>query len=658
MSFLAPLALIGLGLILPVLLLYMLRLRRREVVISSTYLWQQVLRDREANTPWQRLRRNLLLIIQLIALILLVLALARPFITVPAVSAARTLLLIDASLSMNAADSPDGTRLDEARARAREIIETLSDGAEASILRVGDSVEVIAPYSADRAVLSAALDRVTPGVGGADWDAALTLAAGTAGAFNAVEDFSIVLISDGGAISGAALPAIPGAFQYVRVGSSGDNAAISALAARALPGQPPQLFAQITNYAPEAVEVILDLRVDGALFAAERLTIPADGVVPFTSSALPDDFTTLQAGITRPAESAARDYLFADDSAYAIAPVTTARRVLLLADGGNLFLEQVLRTLPGVTLFRADPAGGIPAGTFDLIVLDGWLPNALPPGDLLIVNPPADSAIFTLGEPITAEVNPAALNSPRLVRDNGAGVDLALVEAAGGLSAVSLAAFRPVQAAWASPLAEVDGGPILLAGTLNDRQITLFGFDLRASDLPLQIAFPALMAALIDWYAPEDGIAVPSSSPAGNALPIRLPTGAGAARITLPDGTTRDLPHDRPELTFAETTQPGLYRIDALDADGAVSATAWAAINTYQADESDILPREVVRLGDAEIGGAQAEETGQREFWPWIAALALLVIVIEWLLYQRRQRAPGAFRPLQALRRQRSQGRP
>ncbi|MCS7070686.1 MAG: VWA domain-containing protein, partial [Anaerolinea sp.] len=207
MSFLAPLALIGLSLIIPVLLLYMLRLRRREVVVSSTFLWQQVLRDSEANTPWQRLRRNLLLIIQLVVLILLVLALARPFAIVPAVSAARTLLLIDASLSMNAIDSPDGTRLAEARARAREIVETLNDGAEASILRVGDSVEVIAPYTADRAALIAALDRVTPGMGGADWDAALTLAAGTAGSG---DDLTVVLISDGGALDDPTLPRLPG----------------------------------------------------------------------------------------------------------------------------------------------------------------------------------------------------------------------------------------------------------------------------------------------------------------------------------------------------------------------------------------------------------------------------------------------------------------
>src|SRR5512140_454513 len=104
MSFIAPAALL-LGLIaVPILLLYMLRLRRREVQVSSTMLWQQLLRDREANAPWQRLRRNLLLLLQLLILAALIIALARPFITVPTVTTGRIAVLIDASASMNATD--------------------------------------------------------------------------------------------------------------------------------------------------------------------------------------------------------------------------------------------------------------------------------------------------------------------------------------------------------------------------------------------------------------------------------------------------------------------------------------------------------------------------------------------------------------------------
>ena len=61
MTFLSPIALLFGLLALPILLLYMLKLRRREVDVSSTLLWEMLLRDRQANAPWQRLKRNVLL---------------------------------------------------------------------------------------------------------------------------------------------------------------------------------------------------------------------------------------------------------------------------------------------------------------------------------------------------------------------------------------------------------------------------------------------------------------------------------------------------------------------------------------------------------------------------------------------------------------------
>ena len=65
-GFLAPLALIGLVSVPLIVAFYMLRLRRPERPVSSTYLWQQLVRDVEANAPWQRLRRSLLLLLQLL----------------------------------------------------------------------------------------------------------------------------------------------------------------------------------------------------------------------------------------------------------------------------------------------------------------------------------------------------------------------------------------------------------------------------------------------------------------------------------------------------------------------------------------------------------------------------------------------------------------
>src|SRR5436190_1243446 len=72
-----PLELALLALAGPIIIFYMLRLRREELSVSSSMLWRRALMDRTANAPWQRLRRNLLLLLQLLLLLLLALAVAQ-----------------------------------------------------------------------------------------------------------------------------------------------------------------------------------------------------------------------------------------------------------------------------------------------------------------------------------------------------------------------------------------------------------------------------------------------------------------------------------------------------------------------------------------------------------------------------------------------------
>ena len=394
MSFLAPAAFAALAIAIPILLLYMLRLRRREVLISSTFLWRQVVQDTEANTPWQRLRRNLLLFLQLLILLLLVLALARPFITVPTISAGKIALLLDASASMTATDVAGDTRFAAAIERARQIVDNMNPRDRISLIRVADVAEPLTSYTADKNELRSALAGQTVSHGAGDWDTALTLAAaGAAGA----ENFSIVMITDGGVGSAASLPAnIPQPI-YVPIGESGDNVAITALATRALAGQPPQLFAQVTNYGAEPADISLVIRLDDVLRLSRSGTIPPRSQLPIPfSEPISEPFETLSAALTF--DNDAPDFLALDNRAWAARNEVNTRRVYYVSQTGNLFLEQVLRSLPGVQTFRGNVENKrLPADAFDLYIFDGWLPNTLPAGDMLLINPPNSTALFTLG---------------------------------------------------------------------------------------------------------------------------------------------------------------------------------------------------------------------------------------------------------------------
>src|SRR5215217_5151293 len=104
MPFATPLALLGLLFVPVVVAMYMLKLRRAERVVPSTLLWTRLLADVEANAPWQRLRRSVLLLLQLLLVLLLAVLAARPFLERPAGLARDLVVVVDTSASMAATD--------------------------------------------------------------------------------------------------------------------------------------------------------------------------------------------------------------------------------------------------------------------------------------------------------------------------------------------------------------------------------------------------------------------------------------------------------------------------------------------------------------------------------------------------------------------------
>jgi Ca-activated chloride channel family protein len=631
MNFLAPLFL-GLALLAgPIILLYMLRLRRREVVVSSSMLWERLMQDREANAPWQRLRRNLLLILQLIILAALVIALARPFLPVPSVAAGSVALLLDTSASMSAVDMPGGaSRLDAAKDRARALVGELGADEVMTVIAAGPTPQVLTPPTGDRSVLREAISRAEPTNAPADWDAALALAgASIAGR----EDAAIVIVSDGGLP--ADLPPVPAEVRYVQVGRSGDNVAISALAVRPLEDRP-QLFAAVTNYGDEAADVILSLEADGALIEAERLTVPAGETVTRTAADLPAETSVVRAGLTSPVQGGAVDYLALDDSAYAVYAPANGGRVLLVTER-NLFLEQVLSSMPGVEAFRADP-GPLPDEPFDVIVFDSWLPDDLPETNLLIINPPESTDIFTVGEPFQDTRFARQMDSPILTFVDFGGVavrEAVTVETPG----------------WGRNLVEAEGGPLLVAGTQGGRRVAVLAFDLHASDLPLQIAYPILIANLFDWFAPASPVEAADAVQPGDPVVIRPGPAATGYAVTTPDGTRQQFDIDSESPTFARTAQLGVYEVAILSG-GQTTSEAQFAVNLFDPGESAIAPRESITIGQEAVNGAAREdELGQRELWPWLAVAALIVLLVEWWVFHRGSAIPRRERAERADRR-------
>src|SRR5258705_453523 len=162
MSFLAPAAALF-ALALPVVVVFYLLKRKRVVkLVSSTLLWQKFLADTQASAPFQKLRHNWLLILQLLLLALIVFALMRPFFSGNARESSLRVVILDGSASMQATDEKP-SRFEKARAEALQWVDGLRDGEQMMVLLAGAITETKQPATSDKAALRRALRDCSPG---------------------------------------------------------------------------------------------------------------------------------------------------------------------------------------------------------------------------------------------------------------------------------------------------------------------------------------------------------------------------------------------------------------------------------------------------------------------------------------------------------------
>src|SRR3954470_17026211 len=121
MSLAFPLALAWAALTIPIVIFYILKIRLRQVPVSTTIFWQQIYDEKRPRSLWQILRHLLSLLVQIAWLLLLVFALAEPFFTWEVLQARRLILVVDNSASMRATDVTP-TRLDMAKQLGRQLI--------------------------------------------------------------------------------------------------------------------------------------------------------------------------------------------------------------------------------------------------------------------------------------------------------------------------------------------------------------------------------------------------------------------------------------------------------------------------------------------------------------------------------------------------------
>lgn len=615
MSLLAPLGLLALLTLPVIVILHMLRERRRRVIVPSLLLWQ-LLSQSHATRQRRRLSITLLLLLHLLVAALLALALAHPQWDLIGFGRQRHLaLVIDTSISMAApAPGTGGSRLDAARVRAQSLLGA-AGGGSATLIAAGPQAQVLDSDTSNSVRLVSALARLQPTGVGSDVAGALTLAEAS---LQGRPNPQIIVLTD------AALPALASELatrgttvplRWETIGGDLDNRAIVTFAARPASGAGlVQVYARVVNYGGGALRTVVRLYGDGTLLDARPATLQPDGEVELAWT-VPRGIGFLRA------ELDGNDPLPADDRAELSLAMYRLARVLLVSEQPAA-LERALRAVPGLELTVVAPAE-YRGNAADLTVFDGFLPAAWPSGGVLAIHPPRDATLLAAGPP-------APVSGEAAITPAGA----ALFEGI-SLGAVEFGPATPVTPpAEAVTLLSRAGQPLIFRWRVPGSAIAVWAFDLSQGNLTSRLAFPLLVARTARDLIPP---AAPGSALAGATLSLPVDPRATIVEVTAPDGTTTPLtigPEGYAPVTF---DQPGRYTLVEL-AGAQRLYTAYVGVNAGAAFESDLRPRPVPEPVAAPLARRERDKAVQ-PLWPWLVALALIVILGEWVyVHARRSR--------------------
>jgi hypothetical protein len=574
-----------------VVAVYLLRPPPQRVRVASTLLWERVAASRRRVS--QRWRWWLSLLLALLIALGLALAIAGPESDVAPGERRELLLVVDNSPSMGAWRSDGRTRLDHALEAARSEIDAAPPGAR---FHVADTMRSVSSAGlVDAQTARATLVRIGAGQGGQPVFPDLSLLpVGASGR-------ELVFVTDGV----HPMP-LPGGVRRVSVFESGPNLGITAFSIRALATDATrhEAFVEIANAGASAVDAMVTISGPGRSAQRRGVRVPGRGFAAVTLNV--SDFG---GGALRAAVEADDDRLELDDVAYAFLPLNRVLRVGLVTPG-NAALERALRLDPRVRLTVMAPSRYGRGGSFDAWVFDRFTPSAAPLAPVLVLRPGEAGWITPASRPLAAPAVASWLPD-QPVLDNVSLADVQLDRAA----ALRIAD-QPVEVLARS----ADGQALVTASTRAPRWVAT-GFAIDDTNFAAQASFPVFLANAMQWLTEDNPVRAEGvglvRAPLAAARASGMSAGALAARA-VPGGTLLSVP--APDFVTLEASGERLRML----------------VNVLDPAVTDINASDLPPGPDGAARSRVAQQPGGLPAWWWIALVALLLLVAEWVTFHRR----------------------
>jgi hypothetical protein len=713
---------------LAILLLYFLKLKRKPISVPSTFLWRKSIEDLHVNALLQWLRHNVLLLLQLLAVLGLIYGIMGFRFHGNTAEGKHYILMIDNSASMAATDV-EPNRLQWAKQEALKEVDACTDNDVGMVIVFNSSAEIRQSYTSNRNLLRDALNKVEQTQRVTRIEEALSLADSQANPSRSVENqaspttdtnfpregdsaaaepISLAKASAEGIsaevhlFSDGRFPAVPEFslgklnLHYHAAGKlvvdvvqgkgsssqpvmkpapeSADNVAIVTFNALRDETDPTRLqaFVSVRNFRPDTVStrVQLEVLVNGALKGVyeKPLNVPARKVTTDTEPGKDEPTVHDTAGESSAAFSLSElddradvvlharlmevhDKFPLDDEAWLVLGVARKARVLIVGNGNDILekffeAEEVAQVAQVDRLTPADlgkdsyqkPARN---GVYDLVIFDRCAPATeaeMPRSNTFFIGYPP---------PPWKKENLATIDNPHItgwMNKNAVLKDLTALYQVDIDQTFKMKDLPPrtpllIEARRIDKNSNVDTALLL---TLSRHSYTdlIMTFPIITdkgewnTTWPLQTSFPLFLRNILYHLGNLSDTATEETVQPGQVKIIRPDAAVFRLDVLNPDGTEHRLTHDerdpRTDFAYGATDGVGVYK---LKWDGQVRRSF--VVNLLDADESNIEPVPAVQIGSERIATGQ-EHSQPRDLWKWFALAALILLIVEWYIYNRR----------------------
>ncbi len=609
-------------LFIPLIMLYFLKLKRPVQAIPSLALWRQVMNDQRVNSPFQRFKRNLLLLLQIIVLGCLVLAAMQPYWGTGASRAKYLPILIDCSASMGALDKQGGTtRLDAAKAEVRKIIDNLLSDQMVSLIIVNSTGRRLTDFTNNKKLLGSALDLIAVSDAPSRVDDALRLTQALARTYPIER---ALFLTDGNTPSTVDLE-LPFQVTLQLVPPGGANIGITELNARR-GTERWDVFVRLEGAKIGGGAAKVEFYQDKELLGSEQVNLD-----PKESQRL-----VFRASADKPSQITVRvlperfDSLASDNIAYLELPILRPLRIYV--DPDLAAFRKALQPLKGVEVLP------IPGSTkpklvngYDLVITEEvgeTVPQAAV--SMTVGQIPPELGKLVKIETDFVKVVDWQRNSPLLRH-----VQLGDVQMSENPVSSTNVEDRDYEQQAYEILAHAARGPLILHKDRDGKQAFWLLFHTNRSTLPYRVGFPILVSNLVQIAMQQAGLAEVRGQSTG-VLPPRTADPSTKYTVVSPDGLRQEVTTGNDgQLGGISAPRVGKYEIQR----GLATVTRTSA-SLLQADETSLQFVDTIQFREISIAASETRQATDKPLWTEFAIAGMLFLALEWWYFQRR---PGGW---------------